>query len=406
MRLCAFGDIVLHDGLKPASGKQYLASLKQEIERSSGRPDLVLANLEAPLTESNKPRWSHLPAKKAPPALAGVLSDLPVDFVTLANNHISDYDRRGLADTIRLVDGLGIKWAGAGWNAEQARAPILFEKAGLRIGILALAQPELSAAWEGSWGAGVLDERYAIAAMKQLSAQVDVAIAYLHFGVEFFGYPTPRQIKMSRSLIDAGAKLVLGHHPHVAQGFEWYKNGFIAYSLGNFIFPMKLRGHEHIGVGLMVDIEVDREKVREVRVVPMETRGGLPRVLAGDERREAEDYLAAISEPIADASAMEPIYYRICRDNFSIHMNALIKYGILKMKPERIASWLHFQSWPQIRQLRKDLAGFLFSGRAWDIEKKAPFSHGTTVFVWRLVCIAAKCAGLLLPRKWRKLDLA
>lgn len=242
---------------------------------------------------------------------------------------------------------------------------------------------------------GVLEYDAAIKTMEKLGREVDVAIAYLHFGVEFFEYPTPHQVRFSRSLIDHGALLVLGHHSHVPQGYEHYKNGFIAYSLGNFIFDMPGGTHKFSRLGLLVEAEIEKDGIKSVEVIPVDTSGGNPRLLRDDEGKEAEDYLRRLSSVIEDKNELRKAYYFTCKRNFNIFVGALIHYGFKGGNLRRIKDLMLAQLWPQLLQLRLDLFKFMLSGDALRFEKSNKRnirSHEGRL--WQAVCCIFRFLGL------------
>lgn len=371
------------------------AQLAQGLRAKLREADLFIANVECPLTDSETPAWDYFPTLKGKREVGRDLGDLGVNVASLANNHIADYGAKGLEDTISVLEEQGIKWVGAGWTPNEASRPLILEKNNHRIGILALAQPEISAAKNGKWGAGVLDDDVAIKKIQALSKEVDLAIAYLHFGVEFFEYPTPHQVRLSRSLVDSGANLVIGHHPHVPQGFEHYKNGFIAYSVGNFIFDMPPGRHRFSRLGLLIEADVENGALKSIEIIPVDTREGNPRLLDEKRRIEAETYLRRISAVLDDEKELRRSYYFTCRNNFNIHTKALINYGIKKGNVRRIRDWFFAQLWPQLIELRMDLFRFLVSGDAFRLEKtKGPPSQGLTAYLWRGICFLCWFCGL------------
>jgi poly-gamma-glutamate synthesis protein (capsule biosynthesis protein) len=394
MRLIACGDIALCRGVENTLIEKGLEGVvSAEVLPTLGCGDLFLGNVECPVTDHPKPNWEYFQTLKASMAVGPALQSLGLDAVSIANNHIADYGKDGLRETISLLDNLGIAWSGAGWSQEKALHPLIIERNGLSLGILSLAQPEISASTRLGWGAGVLEEKSAIAAMEKLAGRVDIAIAYLHFGIEFAEFPAPSQIRLSRALIDAGAKLVLGHHPHVPQGWEWYKDGFIAYSLGNFIFDMQPGPHPFSRLGLVVQAEFAGRALKEVTIIPVETTGGFTRLLAAAEEEKARGHLQQLCDAIQDRELLYARYYQSCRENLNTHLNALIEYGVKRRKWRRVASLLRSQFWPQIFELRRDLFKFLISGYAWEIERRKTQSTGRLASVWRQLCHGAALAG-------------
>ncbi len=200
--------------------------------------DLVIANLEGTFTErgiASSKQYTF----RTPPRLARGLADGGIGLVALANNHTMDFGRDGLADTLAALDAAGVRHAGAGLDEDAARQPIFIDVNGLRVAFLSYdAVLETTFAHGASPGVAYaeLDSlRRDVAAAR---ARADVVIVAMHAGTEYTDAPTQEQRAIAHAAIDAGALLVLGSHPHVLQGFERYKGGLIAYSLGNFVFDL------------------------------------------------------------------------------------------------------------------------------------------------------------------------
>jgi poly-gamma-glutamate capsule biosynthesis protein CapA/YwtB (metallophosphatase superfamily) len=395
VRLAFCGDIALwgkpEKMILDGQGKE----IAFEVRKIFMEADLAIGNIECPLTDAEEPFWNYFRTLKARKAAGTCLKDLGITVGSLANNHIADYGPQGMADTIAVLEKQGISWVGAGWSPEEARRPLILKKDGLKLGILALAQPEISASTRLGWGAGVLEDDYAFNRMVSLSSEVDIAIAYLHFGVEFSGYPTPQQVRLSRGLVDAGAKLVIGHHPHVPQGYEHYKDGFIAYSLGNFIFDMAGGPHKLPRLGLLVQADFENKRLNDLKIVPVDTRGGMTKLLTPDEKMEAEQYVNQLSEVLADPQKLTEAYYFTCRNNFEIHINAF-SHDIFMRR-----NWMHVRHrilqqlfWPQIFELRGDLICFLLSGEALRIERPRKKPTNFTGHLWRWLCWLGAFVGL------------
>lgn len=184
-----------------------------------GKADVTMVNLENAITE----RGYKVPKQfnfRMHPKYLQVLQNGGIDIVNLANNHVWDYGQVGVEDTIAYLDEAGIQHVGAGVTEEEAKKPVILDVKGKSIGFLGYYFTE-----------GNVEED--VSALKQ---DVDVVIVNFHWGTERSNLPESYQVDMAHRAIDAGADLVIGHHPHVLQGMERYKNGIIAYSLGNFIF--------------------------------------------------------------------------------------------------------------------------------------------------------------------------
>jgi poly-gamma-glutamate capsule biosynthesis protein CapA/YwtB (metallophosphatase superfamily) len=197
--------------------------------------DIVLANLECTLPGkeviATEPRvfTNHV-------QVAG-LAETGINVVSLANNHAFDAGNEGFGKLTALLDGNNIRWFGAGLTLSDAIRPCILEINGIRIAIFGAVDASSGIKrFAGSASSGVppLDCENLCKKIRDLSGAVDHIFISPHWGHERFRFPSPGQIKQAHAFIDAGASMVLGHHPHVIQGMEIYRKKPIVYSLGNF----------------------------------------------------------------------------------------------------------------------------------------------------------------------------
>lgn len=202
--------------------------------------DITIANLETPITDKGLPAENKSFVYKSSPLAVPAMKAAGIDVVNLANNHSMDQGVPGLLDTFAALDANQIEYVGAGKNAERAYAPVFIEKNGIKIAILGSSRVIPETSWfagEAQPGmAASYDPTLAVKAIEQANSQADLVVVIAHWGKERTDHPVDHQIELSRAYIDAGADLIVGGHPHVLQGFERYKDKWIAYSLGNFIF--------------------------------------------------------------------------------------------------------------------------------------------------------------------------
>jgi poly-gamma-glutamate synthesis protein (capsule biosynthesis protein) len=201
--------------------------------------DLVVANLECVVASGGRRVEKHFTFRARPGCLP--LLAKHVDAVSLANNHTCDFGKPALVEMLGRIEGAGLHGFGAGRDETAAHAPLVIERRGLRIALLAYnaIDSRQSAAGPGTPGVAWLDEQRATADIRAAHAGADVVIAFLHWGKQFQPRPTDGQRRLARALIDAGAAAVVGSHPHVTQGAETYKGCPIIYSLGDFIFDFE-----------------------------------------------------------------------------------------------------------------------------------------------------------------------
>lgn len=178
--------------------------------------DMTLVNLEGPLTYSED-RQQKKYAFRGSPAYVNVLKMGGVEAVNIANNHILDYGQQGLEDTVAALEQAGLTVSGKGKLG-------VFEKEGIRVGMAGYTYPF------SAKGVDVSDD---VQALRGQGCHI-VLISF-HWGNEYRVDFTAEQRKLGRAAIDAGADAVIGHHPHVIQGIEQYKDRYILYSLGNLV---------------------------------------------------------------------------------------------------------------------------------------------------------------------------
>lgn len=151
-----------------------------------------------------------------------------------------DYGADGLFSTIDILEKENIIFLGAGRNLQEAEEHVIIEKKGLRIGFLARTSVIVSSscyyATNSKPGIAFLDEEQTIEAIKRSKEHVDILILLVHWGLEYYYYPSPAQRKLAGKMANAGADIVLGHHPHVLRGMETIGKSLVIYSLGNFLF--------------------------------------------------------------------------------------------------------------------------------------------------------------------------
>lgn len=231
------------------------------------RADLVFANLEGPLSGRGFPAPKHYTFRAAPRAVDALRAG-GVNVVSLANNHALDYGREALLDTVDRLRQAGIPAVGAGRNAAEAARPVFVERRGVRVAFLAFttlppegmvydpARPEVALARSPETVA---------AAVRAAAGQAHVVIVSFHWGEEFARQPTALQRSLAHAAVDAGASLVLGHHPHVLQPVEEYRGATIAYSLGNFVFDQH---RPDTLPSAILRARLTRRGVREVTFLP------------------------------------------------------------------------------------------------------------------------------------------
>lgn len=245
--------------------------IRQEIEEA----DLFMVNQEFPFTDRGTPAADKQFTFRIPTDRVHILTEMGIDMVTLANNHILDYGEEGLLDSCEVLDEAGILHVGAGKNLDEARKLKTVRTGGKTIGFLGTSRVYM----DGSWAAGAghpgvfstYDSRQAVADIKAARESCDYLVVYVHWGAEKETVPKDYQRTMGREYIDAGADLVIGSHPHVLQEIEYYKGKPIVHSLGNFVFGSSIPETELLKV-------VITEDGAELTELPCTSSGGYTRM--------------------------------------------------------------------------------------------------------------------------------
>jgi len=243
IRMVLAGDIMLERGVeymveKYGSGDFKFPFLK--IADYLKGADIVFANLEGPISDKGIKVGSIYSFRHKPESMGG-LNYAGFNVISLANNHAFDYGREALENCLTRLSNVGIDYVGAGFSEDEAYSPLIKEIKDTKIGFLAYTNlgPETWKARGDNSGIAWIDEEQLGLVKSQIEkakGEVDILIVSLHAGEEYQETPAQFQVDFAKMAVDAGANIIAGHHPHVVQPNEKYKEGWIFYSLGNFIF--------------------------------------------------------------------------------------------------------------------------------------------------------------------------
>ncbi len=236
LRLVFVGDVMLDDGPGKtiASGRDPLAPFARLLADA----DYRIGNLECPVATGGQAAESKIYSFRAAPAVLTVLKGR-FDALAVSNNHAGDYGKAAFLETLSRLDASGIKSFGGGRNLAAAHAPLWIAQKGLRVAVLGYNEfkPRGFEAGAATPGIAWSEDSQVVADIRAArAAGADVVLPYMHWGWERETQPTERQRELARLMIDNGADAVIGGHPHVTQGAEYYKGKPIIYSLGNFVF--------------------------------------------------------------------------------------------------------------------------------------------------------------------------
>ena len=229
--------------------------------------DVALANFENPAPNSFK--WHHSGTIfSADPTLIDGIRNAGFDVMGTANNHIRDQGGAGLLQTLKNLQKRGLKTAGSGKNLAAARKPAIIETHGVKVAIL--AYDAIAASYHATAskvGSAPLSAKVVIADVKKAKANgADVVIVFPHWGTEYHAKPNPGQVTLAHRILDAGADMIIGNHPHWTQAMEVYKGKPIWYALGNLVFDQTWS--EETMEGMTLELTFDGSRLAQVRIRP------------------------------------------------------------------------------------------------------------------------------------------
>lgn len=232
--------------------------------------DFTMVNQEFPFSTRGTAMEEKEYTFREDPSLVSVISDMGVDMVSLANNHVLDYGREALEDTLVTLEQAGISYGGVGRNYQEAKALKTFDIKGKKLGVLCASRVIPVSDWNAtSSSSGVFTTYEPNGLLKEIEAakkQCDLVLVYVHWGAERQPLPEDYQKSLAKQYIDSGADMVIGAHPHIWQGIEFYKGKPIAYSLGNLVFSNTTE------TGFL-KIDIDAENKLSLTVLPLERSG-------------------------------------------------------------------------------------------------------------------------------------
>ena len=250
------GDLMTHSPQFPAArtadGSYDFTPAFEPVASRISAADLAMGNLETVLGGADL-GYTGYPMFNAPDSFAEALAGAGFDVLTTANNHALDKGPAAAKRTLDVLDGLGVRHTGTARSAEERDEVLLIDVNGVSVAIIAYTygMNGFRPPADEPWLVNEIDEAAMVADVKAAAAAgADVIVACIHNGLEYQRFPSPSQDRLARAVIDAGADVVFGSHPHVIQPMEVYdvtradgtvEQAFIIHSLGNFISNQRPR---------------------------------------------------------------------------------------------------------------------------------------------------------------------
>lgn len=265
--------------------------------------DLAFGNLETSIT-AGRPIHTGEMMFRADPGVENALKEADFSVLSLANNHTPNFGEKSLKDTFQYLNNVGIKYAGAGENETEAYSPVYLEAKGLKFAFLAYNDtdvvPDSYQATKNSAGTAFMNTEKMTQAVKEAKQKADFVIVSMHSGSEYKPTANKSQTNFAHAAIDAGAELVIGHHPHVVQNVEKYHGKYIFYSLGNFVFDQMWS--EETRQGLIAKTFFNENGLIKIEFMPIVIEDySQPKLVAG---QTAENILKRLKIELSD----EPVF--------------------------------------------------------------------------------------------------
>lgn len=299
------GDVMIGRNIRIEGDQKGYERYFKNVKPYWDRADLVFANLECPILKG--PESEYEKAEKNVQLFlygdyAGVdaMLDAGVNMVGCANNHAFDYGPRPITELIAHFRERNVTFSGIGNRKEEAASYVVEEINGIKVAFVALTRVYGPYAFATDMHAGVNTTAYHEynRVVAEASLESDLQVVYIHFGEENGISADLTQKNLARGLVDAGADLVIGSHPHVVQEMEFYKNSVIFYSLGNFVFD---QGDSYNCDSMMVEFRLNKEGDGEMEIVPVRIESTIPTIT------DNEAYKARINHEVIQH--MDPSTY-------------------------------------------------------------------------------------------------
>ncbi len=302
LTLAAAGDCMFDRGVRAICderGREWPLSAVHGILAAA---DVAFLNLETSIARGG----ARLPGKgiwfRSAPEFAQELANAGIDVVTLANNHVLDYDDPAFAETLSNLAKAGIAVCGGGKNMAEARRPAIHSANDISVAFLgysefahiywSVAKPKRFVAGEAGPGISPWNREAIIEDIRRAKRVADHVVVSFHWGDEYVSMPADRQVRLAHAAIDAGASVVHGHHPHVLQPVEVYHGGVIFYSLGNFVFDQKKPATVE---SMIAHVTFSADAVVRAEIIPVRIEECRPRPLTAWAARAAIDKISLAS---------------------------------------------------------------------------------------------------------------
>ncbi len=330
VKFCAVGDILLDRGIRRMINKKGVNRIFEGIKAIISSQDLAFCNLECPVHPETIGRAQEKKyCFRGDPESLIAMKIAGLNIMCVANNHSLDWGTEGFSETLRLLNENDIFIVGGGKSHSEAIKPVFIEKNGLTFAFLGVVDFLMESVPRQS-----NKPAPAYAAMEQLTAEiikvnnkVDFIIVSFHWGEENSHIPNSRQVAYAHQVIDAGADLVLGHHPHVLQSIECYKDRLILYSLGNFIFDNPRLPQRQT---IIFSCEFQKGKIVAPKIHPIMIEEKCPQPASAGDSKKIFELIERISKNFGAKLASTSNFFDLIFKNTETTLHIPIKEWNLK----------------------------------------------------------------------------
>lgn len=271
------GDMMLGRSVKIKSELNNYEGIFKDVSYLWRDSQYVSGNVESALLDNpedfqKSDKEIHIYAETK---VANLLKDNGFTMANLSNNHLGDFGRDGVISTINAVKSAGLNYVGAGNNIDEAATYDIQEVNGIKVATLSISDIVPKDFSANRTDAGILSTMYPgyNKLVYEASQKADLVVVNAHWGVEYGVGQSEVQEKIAKDLIDAGADIIIGSHPHVLQPIQTYKDGVIFYSMGNFVFD---QGWSRTKDSIVLNYYVDENGEGTFEVVPVRIENGYP----------------------------------------------------------------------------------------------------------------------------------